>query len=236
MHGLRALGPTHLSTAPYRSNRLGGPVQASETDFLHRYPRSAFLGAMCSAPRQDARLTKNRVQKLDAHLAIARRFKHCNGAGKRRKGAGCCLVAVRGRCGAIDGRNGRLVTENQPFIGRHSVCVVAHGAIWRLETGRMHKSNCILQANTTSQFSGSHCTIRAAVVAPLRIVQAPTSLESTCEMSARTRMHDESGEAQTAPTPSWIDLTPYVRKIAAVLAVRSPRLHATIPHAGPDLP
>ena len=180
--------------------------QAGQSAFPDKYPRLAFWGAVCSAPSRDARLAKNRVKELDAHIALSRQPKRCNGAGRRRKGAGGCLVALRGRFWPIEGRNGRFVTENQSFIGRHSVCVSAHCVIWRLETGKMHKSNCILQSNTTSQFPGSHRTIRAVAVASLRIVQAPKSLESTCEMSARK-------STQTAPTPSWIDLTPYVRRL-----------------------
>ena len=76
-----------------------------------------------------ARVAKNRVQKLDAHLAHARRSKHCNDTRRRRKVAGGCLVALWGRCGAIDGRNGRFVTENQYKISHqhnvfvHVVCI-----------------------------------------------------------------------------------------------------------------
>ena len=42
MHGLRALAPSHLGTTTHRSNRLGGALQAGETDFLHQYPKLSF--------------------------------------------------------------------------------------------------------------------------------------------------------------------------------------------------
>ena len=66
---------------------------------------------------------KNRLQqpKLPgAHLMLAGRSKHCSDAERRRKGAGGCLVAMRGRFGALEGRNGRILTENQYKIG-HSL-------------------------------------------------------------------------------------------------------------------
>ena len=111
--------------------------QAGQSGFPDKYHGLAFFGGVCSAPNRDARLAKNRVTKLDAHIALARQPKRCKDAGRRRKVAGGCVLALRGSRGPKWSNFDRKLIQNRSFIGPHSVCVCAR---WGPETHNLHRA------------------------------------------------------------------------------------------------